>query len=204
MQTAKRDTPAFYRNIQPITETFKTLFPKGECNILEIGSGSGQHVAKLANEFPACRFFPTEQLPESLESIDAWVAEGGCKNVEKSQTLDVMQLPWMLKPQTKFDVVFCLNVIHIAPWELTPCLFEGASQSLKPGGKLFLYGPFKRNSIHTSPSNVEFDQWLKAKDERFGVRNLEDVSAVASDHGFHGVVAHDMPANNFIVEFTLR
>lgn len=203
MQTIKRDSPSYHRNINPIIDAFRQLFPAHAANVLEVGSGSGQHVASLAQEFPDCRFHPSEVLKEDLASIDAWVKEAACTNVAKAQNLDVMDCPWKLQPNTGYDLLYCLNVIHITPWALTEKLFEGAAGVLNQNAKVFLYGPFMRDGKHTSPSNVDFDAWLKAKDSRFGVRDLDEVSAVAGRHGFQCVKAHDMPANNFIVEFSL-
>lgn len=203
MQTEKRDSPSYHRNIKPITEVFLRLFPKQASRILEVGSGSGQHSTSLSKHFPEHHFYPTELNPEDLPGIDAWAAELGCRNIADAQALDVAKPEWQLKPANGYDILFCLNVIHITPWEITERLFEGAAVVINKGGKVYLYGPFKIDGEHTSPSNAEFEEWLKAKDARFGVRNIQDVSRAAETSGFQLVGKHEMPANNFIMEFAL-
>ncbi|HMA12731.1 MAG TPA: DUF938 domain-containing protein, partial [Steroidobacteraceae bacterium] len=121
-------------------------------------------------------------------------------NILPALRLDVLEHSWPVAGP--FDAVVCINMIHISPWETTPALFAGAQRLTRPGnGLLILYGPFREGGRHTAPSNEEFERWLQAKDPRFGVRNLEDVEAVARDHGFVRAHLARMPANNLLVAF---
>ncbi len=200
MQDRRRDTPAFHRNIGPITARLKEVLPtKGE-PVLEIGSGSGQHIVALAKEFPELEFQPTEPDPENLASIDAWMADSGTTNVKPALQLDVSELPWPL-PNHGYGALFCFNVIHITPWEISECLFEGADQNLTQSSRLFIYGPFMKSGQHTSKSNAEFQKWLVAKDPRYGIRSIEELEDLARENNFALHRAYPMPANNFLIEF---
>lgn len=94
-----------------------------------------------------------------------------------------------------------INMIHIAPWFVAEGLFEGAGELLGSGGVLFLYGPFFHQDIHPAPSNREFDAWLRDRNPAWGVRDLEDVEALAEDNGFELADMISMPANNLSVVF---
>jgi hypothetical protein len=97
--------------------------------------------------------------------------------------------------------IVCINMIHISPWEAAESLFRGAGARLAGGGVLFLYGPYRRNGAHTAPSNEAFDQQLRARDPRWGVRDMEAVAALGEKAGLTLVETVAMPANNFSVVF---
>lgn len=99
------------------------------------------------------------------------------------------------------DAVLCINMIHIAPWEATAALLQGAARILPPGAMLFLYGPFKQGGHHTAPSNIEFDESLRSQDSRWDERDLEAVAHRASAAGFAAPIVELMPANNLSVIF---
>ena len=99
------------------------------------------------------------------------------------------------------DAIVCINVIHISPWEATLALMRGAGELLPPGGVLVTYGPYRRGGTHTAPSNEAFDTDLKARDPRWGIRDMEEVAAVAKDAGLELQEAVPMPANNFTLVF---
>lgn len=190
-------SPSAERNKGPIAEILaQVLPPEGE--VLEVSSGTGQHVAHFAEAMPHLAWQPTEREPELLASIEGWVAQTSPQNVKAPRLLDVEDTVW---PARGVAAVVCNNMIHIAPPSATEGLINGAARVLIPGGILFLYGPFRRDGRHTAPSNEAFDAQLKARDPRWGVRDLEDVAALAGRAGFVLEATHDMPANNLAVVF---
>ncbi len=196
-EDARRFAPAVARNKAAITEVLaRHLLTSGL--VLEIASGSGEHALHFAAHFPALSFQPTDPDAAALASIVAWQAEAQLPNLQPPLALDVMADAW---PVPEADVVLCINMIHIAPWEASAALIRGAAQVLPRDGILFLYGPFKRHGQHTAPSNAEFDASLRAQDARWGVRDLEAVAEIASAAGFAAPVVEAMPANNLSILF---
>ncbi len=172
-----------------------------EGTVLEVASGSGQHVAAFAVAFPAVVFVPSDPEPAHLASIRAWTRAQ--PNVRPPLRLDVRER-WPMGPMGPIgavDVVLCVNMIHIAPWSCTERLVQGAARHLRPGGQLVLYGPFRRLGRHTSASNAEFDDSLRARDPSWGVRDLGEVADVAGHAGFTHTHTVTMPANNLSVVF---
>jgi SAM-dependent methyltransferase len=194
---ARLDFPATQRNGEPIFGVLSRVAPE-EGLVLEIGSGSGQHVVRFARGLPGLRFQPTDPNPDHVASIDAWRTHEAVDNVLPALHLDATKLPW---PLERADVVYCANVIHISPWDVALALLEGASRVLPPEGLLFLYGPFMREGVHTAPSNARFDESLRMRDPRWGVRDLSHVSDAARDVGLHRREIVEMPANNLSVIF---
>ena len=191
------NAPATERNRGPIVDVLRRVLPPRGL-VLEIASGTGQHVAYFAECFPALRWQPSDIKPANLDSIRAWMAHQGLGNLEPPVSLDVAQQPW---PVAHADAIVCINMIHIAPWSATKALLRGTARLLSKGGPLYLYGPFKRNGAHTAPSNQRFDESLRSDDPQWGVRDLEEVQqlAVAAGFGLAEIVA--MPANNLSVIF---
>ncbi len=189
------------RNREPILEVLRRVLPPVGL-VLEIASGTGQHVVffarSLADTFPALRWQPSDPSATHLGSIRAWAAERGTGNVAEPVALDVEVQPW---PVATADAILNINMIHIAPWSATEALFRGAAQLLPPTGLLFLYGPFKRDGQHTAESNQRFDERLRAEDPRWGVRDLGDIQAVAGAAGFGAPEIVPMPANNLSLIF---
>jgi SAM-dependent methyltransferase len=187
------------RNKQPILDQLRQLLPT-QGKVLEIASGTGQHVVHLAAALPDLHWQPTDRAAQDFASILARRKSAGLGNVADPVVLDVLQGPWGVAED--FDAVLCINMIHISPWETTTALFGGAARHLRKGGGLVvLYGPFKEDGRHTAPSNEGFEQWLRAKDPRFAVRNLQDVEAVAGQHGFSRIHLARLPANNLLLAF---
>ena len=185
------------RNKGPILDVLRRTLPE-EGLVLEIASGTGQHIAHFAAALPTLRWQPTDADPELLASIAASVSGTKLSNVNAAVQLDVRNTPW---PVTEIDALLCINMIHISPWPATLALFDGAKDILSAGAALFLYGPYRRNDRHTAPSNEAFDASLRSRDPSWGVRDLEEVTKTAEAAGFllEEVVA--MPANNFSVIF---
>ena len=194
----RRFSESTARNRGPILTVLERVLAK-DAEVLEIASGAGEHAVSAARAMPRVVWQPSDPDPDSRASIAAWIAHEGLTNVLPPLAIDVRTDDWGISKA--FDALVAINMIHIAPWEATPGLFRGAGRLLRPGGVLFLYGPFKRDGVHTTPSNEAFDQWLKQRDPAFGVRDLDDVTRVGEKNGltFRETVA--MPANNLSVVF---
>jgi len=190
-------SPAAERNKAPIAEALRPHLPERGV-VLEIASGTGQHVAHLAATYPGLHFQPSEANEALHASIAAWSA--GLDNVAPPFALDVRSHPW---PLARADAVLCVNMIHIAPWAAGAALIEGAAAILAPGGVLALYGPFRVAGRHTAPSNEAFDRSLRMQDPEWGVRDLDEVAAFAAGRGFEAPAVIAMPANNLTVVFRL-
>jgi SAM-dependent methyltransferase len=164
--------------------------------VLEIASGTGQHVAHFAPALPALVWLPSDIDPQLHTSIAAWTA--GLSNVRPPIVLDATAADW---PVPALDAVYAANVVHIAPWEVCLGLLAGAGRHLVPGGLLVLYGPYRIDGEHTAPSNAVFDRQLRSSDPRWGVRDLEAVRDAAAPHGLRLEERVAMPANNQTVIF---
>lgn len=194
---ALRHAPATERNREPILAVLRRVLP-ATGTVLEIASGTGEHVVHFAAALPALRWQPSDLDDESLASIAAWTEATGAPNVLPPLRLDVTTERW---PVEQVDAVFCANLIHIAPWSACLGLMRGAGEHLRAGGVLALYGPFKIGGAHTAPSNAAFDRDLKLRDHSWGVRDLETVEAVARRHGLVREERVAMPANNQTLVF---
>lgn len=192
--------PATTRNRDPILSVLARVVPAG-ARVLEIASGSGEHAVYFASRLPAVSWQPSDPSSDARASIDAWRAEAGVGNVDPALTLDVRSRPWPV--DHPFDVVVCMNMIHIAPWAACQALLAEAPLHLVPRGILFLYGPYKRDGEHTAPSNESFDRSLRARDASWGVRDLDDVTRVARANRLHLDEVVEMPANNLSLIFRL-
>ena len=191
--------PAAERNQDPILAVLRRALPQAGL-VLEIASGTGQHVAHFAAALPDLAWQPSEADAAFHPSIRAWTQAEGLSNVRAPLAFDV-RLPW---PVTCADAVLCINMIHIAPWAAAQALVDGAGAILPPRGVLFLYGPFRRFGRHTAASNAAFDAQLRGIDPDWGVRDLEAVVALAGDAGFGLREVVEMPANNLSVVLEKR
>lgn len=190
-------SPSAERNKGPVADVLKQVLPK-EGLVLEVSSGTGQHVVHFAREMPHLAWQPSEREEASLQSVTRWMEEAALPNIRPILRLDVTEKPW---PVASAAAVVCLNMIHIAPWSAGAALMRGAQDILITGGTLFLYGPFRRGGRHTSESNEAFDRQLRSQNMEWGVRDLEDVARFAEEHGFGTPDIHVMPANNLSVVF---
>jgi SAM-dependent methyltransferase len=197
MTNVRRYAPAVERNQDVILDVLRRHLGSRR-RILEVASGSGEHVLHFARAFPGCDFWPSDPDPTARASIDAWVAHVGLGNIRPAIALDVTAEPW---PVASADAVLCINMVHISPWAATIGLLRGAARVLAPGGLLYLYGPYRRAGAHTAPTNETFDRSLRARDPAWGIRDLESVAEQATSAGFSGPHIEAMPANNFSVIF---
>lgn len=183
--------PACERNKGPILNTLRQILDQDSL-VLEIGSGSGQHVSYFASHLPHIRWQPSD-LPDRLNSIRAYRNDLGLANFLEPLGLDLMQPVW---PIDRADTVVCINTIHIVPWRGVENLISRVAALLPIGGLFYVYGPYRYSNRPLEPSNDEFDRWLRARDHQSGVRDFDAVNGLARQHGLTLVDDRPMPANN--------
>jgi len=193
----KWSNPSAERNKGPILDVLAQVVP-GRGLVLEIASGTGQHIMHFAKALPGLTWQPSDPDAELRESVRLRIQEERRANVNGPIDLDVTKLPW---PLQSADAIVAINMIHVAPWPATPALFEGAKALLSAQGILFLYGPYRRFGRHTSESNARFDLDLRTQNPEWGLRDLEAVSDIAARTGFMLAETVEMPANNFSLVF---
>lgn len=195
------ESPAAARNRGPILEVLRAWLPE-RARVLEVGCGTGQHAAFFARELSGVDWQPSDRDDALFDAVSRWAREEGVAAARSPLRLDVTDAAaWPVGP---FDAVFSANLIHIAPWEACQGLLRGAGRILREGGLLLLYGPFRVEGRHTAPSNEVFDADLRARDPRFGVRDLEAVAAEAAPHGLVLEMQIPLPANNRVVVLRRR
>ena len=197
---AAKSAPAAGRNQEPILGVLRDILPRTGL-VLEIASGTGEHAVWFSAALSGLTWQPTDRDPEALSSIAAWRETTGTGNMLPPLVLDAAADSW---PFERADAVVSINMIHIAPWHAAQGLIAGAARVLSAYGLLFLYGPFRENGAHTSPGNRAFDVDLRARDPSWGIRDLEDVAALARQHGFARPERIQMPANNLSLVFRRR
>jgi hypothetical protein len=195
MTDDRRSAPHVARNADPISRLLRDILPIRGL-VLEIASGTGEHILRFAREFPQLLWQPSDPEPAALRSIAAWRAESGLFNLLPPVALDARAADW---PVAAADAILCINMIHISPWAATQGLMRRAGRLLAAGAPLYLYGAYRQAGVETAPSNEAFDVDLKSRDAAWGLRNLEDVVAEAEGHGFALESVTPMPANNLSV-----
>jgi SAM-dependent methyltransferase len=200
MNQAAKTAPAAARNRWPILQVLRDYLPRPAL-VLEIASGTGEHAVWFSSALSALTWQPTDQDPEALKSIAAWREAAGLANLLPPLLLDACSETW---PVARADAVVAINMIHVAPWTATEGLVAGAARVLTSGGLLFLYGPFREGGVHTGAGNAAFDADLRARDPSRGIRDLDEVAALAGRHGFAAPERIAMPANNLSVVFRRR
>jgi len=200
------DAAAFHRNREAIAALLQRFLAGESGDAVEAGSGTGQHVVDFARLAPDVIWWPSDLNVAHLKSIAAWRAHAGLANIRPPLRIDLSDPAWC--PQMHDGsgpgpllAVFCANVIHIAPWRVAEGLFAGAARYLRSDGRLFLYGPFKRDGKHTAISNAVFDSSLREQAAGWGVRDIADVEKLAGSVGLAIVEIVEMPANNLILIF---
>jgi len=196
----KQHAPATARNREAIRDVLARELP-ARGRVLEIASGSGEHAVYFAAAFPHLTWQPSDPAAAALASIAAWSADAQRANLCAPVALDASAAVW---PITQADAIVCINMVHISPWSAALGLFAGAARALAPDALLYLYGPYRFAGAFTAESNAEFDRSLRARDPRWGVRDVAELDAAAAPHGLvrRGTVA--MPANNHSLIFRKR
>ena len=183
------------RNKAPILEVLQQLLPSSG-TILEIGSGTGQHIVHFAPYFPLLQWQASDR-DEYLQGLTARVKQQGSPNILTPVKLDVLE-QW---PDEVFDAAYSANTAHIMDWEAVCATFAGLGAHLAPGGLYCLYGPFNQGGQFTADSNREFDRHLRARDPLMGLRDLEAVEVQANYNQMRLQKQFSMPANNQILVF---
>ena len=189
--------PHVARNREPILDVLRRVLPARGL-VLEVASGSGEHAAFFANGLPSVSWQPSDMDAKALASVAAFQANSGAPNLLAPLRLDVTAAQW---PIERADAIVNCNMIHISPWAACGGLIVGAERILPVGGILYLYGPYRIDGRHTAPSNEEFDANLRGRNAAWGIRDLGDVTALATRHGLTLVETVQMPANNLSVIF---
>ncbi len=193
----KQHAPATQRNREPILAVLQRVLPRSGL-VLEVASGSGEHVVYFASKVQHLTWQPTDIAQSGIASIAAHLADSGLANVNPPIVLDAASPSW---PVERADAVLCSNMIHIAPFAACAGLMRGAGLVLAPGAPLVTYGPYKVDGRHTAPSNEEFDASLRARNPDWGVRDVNEVVSAAAEHGLQLAERVPMPANNFMLVF---
>jgi SAM-dependent methyltransferase len=190
-------SPSALRNRDPILDVLRDILAPSGC-VLEIASGSGEHILHFARYLPHHSWQPSDPSPEARASIAAWITAEGATNVVAPLAIDAAASSW---PVGRADAIVAINMVHISPWRATEGLMQGAGRLLPPGGPLLLYGPYRRAGHDFEPSNAWFDADLRARNSEWGVRALEDVAHAAEVSGLRFEKVIEMPANNLSVVF---
>jgi SAM-dependent methyltransferase len=193
-------TPAGERNLAPLTEVLRPRLPPiGD--VLEVASGTGQHVAHWARAFSDLVFQPSDADAEARRAIEAWRRATGVTNLRPPLALDVAVPSWRAAAPGPWAAIVAVNLLHIAPWDATAGLMDGAGATVVPGGRVFVYGPFAEAGRLEPESNRRFDAMLRAQDPSWGIRDVRDIGEVAQAHGLALVDQVAMPANNRVLVF---
>lgn len=195
---AKRHAPATLRNAAPIAEVLASELP-ARGSVLEIASGTGEHAVVFAARFPALRWQPSDPDAEALASIAAYAADYAGDNLAAPVRCDAAApASW---PIAQADAIVCINMAHISVWDASVGLFAGAARVLGQGAPVILYGPYLETGVETAPSNLDFDQSLKARNPAWGLRYADDMDGLAAQHGFARTGRYEMPANNLMLVY---
>lgn len=174
---------------------------KEHTNVLEVGSGTGQHSVYFAPRLPHLQW-QTSDVAANHPIIQAWQDHYPAPNLHAPVTFD-LTTDLMLNSATDkyYDAVFTANTLHIISWSLVKRLFALVGDILPTNGKLIVYGPFNENGRYTSASNQQFDTSLRQRDANSGIRHKEDIIALANAHHLTLMTQYQMPANNQILVF---
>ena len=193
----KQYAPAAARNREPIAAVLAGVLPQAGV-VLEVASGAGEHAVHFARAFPRLQWQPSDPETAARDSIESWRLEENLANLRAPLALDAEEGEW---PIAQADAVVSINMVHISPWEAAEGLFAGAARVLPPEAPLVLYGPYLEDAVATAPSNLAFDASLKARNPAWGLRRIEDVDALAAQHGFRRTARVEMPANNLTLTY---
>jgi hypothetical protein len=191
----RRSAPAALRNREPIAEVLREWLPASGL-VLEIASGTGEHVVSFAERFPALDWQPSDVHPDALGSIEAWREATRLRNVRPPLVIDAASSDW---PIDRSDAILSINMVHISPWATALGLIDGASRLLEANGPLILYGPWLRGDAPTASTNLDFDRELRGRNPEWGLREVERFASAASERSLHLLEVRAMPANNLML-----
>lgn len=186
------------RNKHAIVDVLQDVLPSSG-TVLEIASGSGQHIVHFAQAMTQLDWQPSDPQPVNRQSIRSHSDDAELSNVAAPLDIDVTQMPW---PIVEVEAIVCINMLHIAPWQAAIALFQGAAEVLARNSALVTYGPYRRGGQFTSGGDESFDASLRSQNVDWGIRNVEDLTALASEHQFTLTNTIAMPANNFTLLFS--
>jgi cyclopropane fatty-acyl-phospholipid synthase-like methyltransferase len=169
--------------------------------VLEIGCGTGEQAVYFAKALPHLTWQPADADSEAIASAAAWRRAANLGNLERPITLDATAKDWDLPTGFAPDALVSVNMVHIAPFAAATGLIDHAGQLLPEDGVLYLYGPFRRGGQHTAPSNAAFDESLRSRNPAWGIRDLEEIAAIAAASHLTHTETIEMPANNLSVVF---
>lgn len=204
------DAPTFHRNHEPIWSALAGFLENQTGDVLELGSGTGQHAVAFARRSPGLAWWPSDIYPSHLNSIAAWQRYEPLANLRPPQRIDLRDANWNWQgdegANRLLTAIIAINVLHISPWHVSQNLLSGAGRLLRMDGRLFLYGPFMREGKHTASSNADFDDSLRTNNPEWGVRDVSDLCVLADKAGLSLTGITEMPANNLVLAFgrTLR
>ena len=194
---AKRHAPATLRNRHAILEVLRRELPE-RGTVLEVASGSGEHVVYFAQNLSALDWQPSDPDAQAVRSIAAYRSEYVGINVREPVMLDARNAHW---PVAEADAVLCINMVHISPWSATKGLFHGSAELLGEGAPVILYGPFFEAETDPAPSNLAFSANLTARNPEWRIRNVDEVDRVAMTERFRRTARYEMPANNLMLVY---
>lgn len=207
-QDKRRSSPSAQRNREPIQQVLARFLPE-RSRVLEVAAGTGEHALYLSGRLDVAHWWPSDLGQESIDSINAWRQTQACAALHPAIRMDISKpvaelirtLEQAGVSSPEFDAIVCINMVHISPWQATEGLLDAAGALLRKQGILYLYGPWKRQGMHTAPSNAAFDADLRSRDPAWGVRDLETVEGLASKARLKLLEVTAMPANNFSLVF---
>jgi Protein of unknown function (DUF938) len=191
----RQQAPAAARNREPIAQVLADELP-AVGTVLEVASGTGEHVLHFAAKFPQLHWQPSDPDADARASISAWSADSGLGNIAAPLALDAAQRDW---PISKADAVVCINMAHISPLTASEGLVRAAGEMLPAGAPLIFYGPWLEEGVETAASNLEFDTWLKVRNPAFGLRPVSWMDGLAASRGLRRTRRVAMPANNIML-----
>jgi hypothetical protein len=193
----RRRAPAAARNVEPIIAVHDQRLPE-RGTVLELASGTGEHVVAFARRFPHLAWQPSDSNYDAVRSISAWRAAEGADNLAKPLAIDARDRAW---PIERADAVLSINMVHISPWAAAIGLIGGAARLLAAGAPLILYGPWLEQGVEPAASNMAFDADLRRRDGEWGLRTVEVFASAAEERGFGLTERRPMPANNLMLLF---
>jgi len=193
----KQSAPAALRNRGPIADVLAAELPAAG-TVLEVASGTGEHVIHFAARFPDLAWQPTDPDAGALASIEGWRNDADLSNILPPVMLDAAAADWPFK---QADALVCINMIHISPPSSGKGLIAAAGRLLPPGAPLILYGPYIEDGVETATSNLDFDESLKSRNAQWGLREVSWVDGLAGRAGLSRTRRVAMPANNIMLVY---